>query len=119
MEKVFVYGTLKRNRGNNRCFYRVDNKSQFISEAKTKEKYALYSAGIPFVTDEEQVCEIHGEVFEVTTETLTGPLDGLEGHPNWYNRKKIPVVLNTGEETEAWLYFMKNPRGKLVETGIY
>jgi hypothetical protein len=33
------------------------------------------------------------------------PIDQLEGHPNWYERKQIPVVMKSGKVITAWLYF--------------
>lgn len=117
---VFVYGTLKRGFGNHHLL----NGSKFISQAITKEKYALYVSGIPFVIEDEPVSHIAGEVYEVDDKTLAR-LDHLEGHPDWYRRKSVDVSVNKDEGTgdarliEAWIYFFPKRQGTLVESGIF
>lgn len=113
--KVFVYGTLKKGFGNNYLL----RDSKFIGEATTVEKYALYISGIPFVTKDEKISHIQGEVFEVTKETLL-KLDSLEGHPNWYKREEIFVTLNKSKKKlKAWIYFNPTPGGTLEPSGSY
>ena len=114
MEKLFVYGTLKRGFGNHHYL----KTERYIGRAVTKEKYALYEAGIPCVVKNRPVCRIKGEVYEVTKETLRN-IDLLEGHPFCYRREKIPVILENGTRIEAWIYFYPHPQGKLNPTGIY
>jgi gamma-glutamylaminecyclotransferase len=114
---VFVYGTLKRGFGNHHLL----NGSKFIGQALTKEKYALYVSGIPFVIESEPVSQISGEVYEVDQKTLAR-LDRLEGHPDWYCRKMVYVSGNTnesGESLKAWIYFFPKRRGVIVESGIF
>ena len=41
-------------------------------------------------------------------------LDILEDHPDWYERKKVKVILENGEEIEAWLYFNEETEGRKV-----
>jgi len=111
---LFVYGTLKRGFGNHHFLQH----SHFIDTAHTKLKYALYVSGIPFVTEKVQVSRIYGEVYMVTEPTLKR-IDALEGHPVWYCRKLIPVLLDKGGEINAWLYFNDRPTGSLVSNGIF
>lgn len=111
--KVFVYGTLRKGYGNHVFL----EGSKFLGKAKTKEKYTMYARGIPFVSHEPMV-EITGEVYEVDDFTLNR-LDTLEGHPNWYIREKVPVILEDGTEVEAWLYFNDVEGGDIVPTGDY
>ncbi len=48
---------------------------------------------------------------------LLSRLDGLEGHPAWYRRRQIPIVLDgTGELCDAWVYLMPD---KSVRNGVY
>ena len=54
-----------------------------IGDGVTKNKYALYEAGIPYLVENEQVSKIKGEVYFVD-ETTFEILDSLEGHPSWY-----------------------------------
>ena len=61
MDKLFVYGTLKRGFP----LHRWMSRSEYIGKAETTQLMAMYSGGIPFVTDREQVSRIHGELFSV------------------------------------------------------
>lgn len=113
---VFVYGTLRKGFWNHRLLVR----SKFIGRARTKDKYKLTANGIPFVTDDEKICNIIGEVYEVDKKTLKS-LDFLEGHPIHYQRKMIPVVLEDGTEIDAWCYFYQFSTSgcEVIETGDY
>ena len=81
---------------------------------------AMYSGGIPFVTDREQVSRIHGELFSVDADTLRWT-DRVEGHPVHYTRRLTKVRTHDGEEHEAWLYFYDHELvyPHLVPTGSY
>jgi gamma-glutamylaminecyclotransferase len=48
---VFVYGTLQQGFSNHRYLAG----SKFLGRARTEKKYALYSAGLPFVIMTEPV----------------------------------------------------------------
>ena len=76
----------------------------------------MYSTGIPFLVEDEQVSKVKGELYFVD-ETTFEILDSLEGHPRWYERKLIPVIVE-GKEYTAWTYFNK-PAGKLIKSGDY
>lgn len=113
--KVFVYGTLKKGFRNHCLLAGAD----FLGKARTQEKYALYSTGIPFVVKEEKVSQIQGELYLVKVGTLE-VLDRIEGHPGWYCRKEVQILLNGQcSEVTAWLYFYPKPTGKLLSDGIY
>jgi gamma-glutamylaminecyclotransferase len=111
---LFVYGTLRHGFPNHHLL----EGAAFLGRAKTVEKYSLYAEGIPYVTRDGAISAVVGEVFEVDTETLER-IDRLEGHPHWYRREIIQVVIDGGTEIWAWLYFSSSPRGKLVESGDY
>jgi len=100
MNKVFVYGTLRKGRGN----YSILERSTFVGNAVTAIKYAMYVSGIPYVTELEHETNIVGEVYEVDEFTLNR-LDRLEGHPHFYERRKIEVFLEDGRKIKAFLYF--------------
>jgi len=114
MDFVFVYGTLRKGFGN----YRLLSDAEFIGNAKTKDKYIMYARGIPFVSKNFSQSHIVGEVYKVDKKTLRD-LDRLEGHPNWYYREKVPVILEDGKEIEAWIYFNDMENGHTVETGDF
>ena len=118
---LFVYGTLKRGRTNH---YLLQD-AVFVGEAVTKEKYAMYENVIPYVVKGKRVSPIKGEVYEVSLQTLK-KVDLLEGHPRFYKREKVKVVLiNSGKELNAWMYFWRNSAPdffdlvKLNPTGEY
>jgi gamma-glutamylcyclotransferase (GGCT)/AIG2-like uncharacterized protein YtfP len=114
-ENVFVYGTLRKDYWNHEYYLK---NSKFVGKGKTKEKYALYADMIPYVIENENISHIIGEVYCVDEETLK-KLDHLEGHPICYKRKKVFIILDSGEEITAWLYFYPEPYGVLVESGDY
>ena len=115
---VFVYGTLKRGFSNNRYLAG----SKFLGTARTKEKFALYSDGLPFLIMTESISEIHGELYQVDDLTLQ-ILDDLEGHPDWYRREQGEICLDDDSSQsgiEAWVYFSLNScGGKLIPSGVY
>ena len=116
MQKLFVYGTLKRGYHNN--FYLEGSK--FIGEDLTVNKYFMAVSGyIPFVFEDWMEHEfkgfIKGEVYLVDSFTLK-KIDRLENHPYDYRRKKVKLK----RFGEAWLYFyphfsIKDYDGYLVQ----
>jgi len=112
-ELVFVYGTLRRGHGNHVLL----QNSKFVDYGFTKDKYAMYHTGIPFVNEYEEVSNIFGEVYQVSGHVLE-MLDLLEGHPGWYERKKT-IVIGGKKRYRAWLYFNNTKEGELIESGDY
>lgn len=114
--EVFVYGTLKRGFGNHGYL----QSARFIATGRTKNKYALYVAGIPFVVKDNPVSNIFGEIYEVDDATLA-EIDSLEGHPHFYERQLVPIIADDEDQTSvvSWLYFYPAERGELVPSGIY
>jgi gamma-glutamylcyclotransferase (GGCT)/AIG2-like uncharacterized protein YtfP len=93
---------LKQGYGNHRLL----TEQEFIGYGTTVESYSMKCFGVPMVFDVDEAR--HGpvavEVYSVTKEQLTGPLDRLEGHPTFYCRKKINIRI--GNDThKCWLYF--------------
>ena len=120
MEKVFVYGTLKRGHGNHILL----KDSKCLGAGITENKYVMYSSGIPFVSKQFGLTRISGELYEVDELTLNS-LDMLEGHPTWYKREIVSVsyICNKGKmhKEKAWLYFNEQIPGnaQVSPTGIY
>tara|TARA_R110002012_G_scaffold322071_1_gene554529 strand:+ start:9438 stop:9857 length:420 start_codon:yes stop_codon:yes gene_type:complete len=123
---VFVYGTLKRGKSNNILM----RGSEYLGIGMTQEKYVMYEAGIPYVSDKFKLTNIVGELYKVDRHTLKA-LDNLEGHPIWYKRKEIEVdfledhIAKFNKENikpiTAWLYFNDDApvNAEVNETGIY
>lgn len=111
---LFVYGTLKRNFSNHHLL----KDSQYLGTGFTKERYAMYESGIPFVVKSEPVSSIHGELYQVDDTTLQR-LDRLEGHPDWYYREQVEILFASGQTITAWLYFNPEKTGTLNRSGVY
>lgn len=110
---LFVYGTLMSGFGNNVLL----RDQKLIGSGETVNDYTMYASRIPFVSDEKETSKIKGELWEVHPSRMPS-LDGLEGHPDWYQRKLVPITVD-GEEFQAWLYFNTDNRGNLIEDGDY
>lgn len=100
-ELVFVYGTLKRAYHNN---YLLDG-AQFLGTGMTVCRFPLVIRGLPYLLPYPMYGHhVSGEVYRVSRKRLH-LLDHLEGHPEWYRREKISVVIE-GIAMEAWTYFL-------------
>jgi gamma-glutamylcyclotransferase (GGCT)/AIG2-like uncharacterized protein YtfP len=111
---VFVYGTLRRGSWNHSLL----RTSRYVGKGRTRKRYALYADSVPYVVKGESVTQIAGEVYEVNDSMLKS-LDGLERHPDWYERELVAVVLEDGSDVIAWMYFYPKPRGNPVPSGDY
>lgn len=99
--KVAVYGTLKKGNGN---YYHYLNDSEFVGHGVTKDKYPLIVQSLPYLLDiKGDGTNVSVDVFNVSDSVLYD-LDKLEGHPQWYKRKQIPILVN-GSEVMCWVYF--------------
>ena len=56
----------------------------------------MFEAGVPFVHPRDARTHILGELWEVTDPVVIANLDKLEGHPEWYVRTSISVVVLDG-----------------------
>jgi len=119
----FVYGTLRVNQSNWRWALRDKTGVKHLGLARTRDKFALYSSGIPFVFKAPAVTRIMGDVFEVTNPNVIKNLDQLEGHQSGvmsgYHRETIPVIMENDMELTAWIYFyyLDQPHGRLIDSG--
>ncbi|CAH9016553.1 AIG2-like gamma-glutamyl cyclotransferase [Vibrio phage 275E43-1] len=92
---VAVYGSLRAGMGNHRVIEGAECKG-----TTTVSGWDLFSLGAyPFILEGEN--DLVVEVFEVDSENRQLRLDGLEGYPTFYDRKKVDT-----EFGEAWIYFM-------------
>jgi gamma-glutamylcyclotransferase (GGCT)/AIG2-like uncharacterized protein YtfP len=100
-----VYGTLKRGYGNNYlCKYAG---MPFISTGKTTESdFFLQGGGFPICRDGGSH-SVSVEVFAFKHFEQIEDIDRLEGHPEWYKRRKVPITLSNGEIVDAWMYIQE------------
>ena len=103
MDKIFVYGSLKKGCYNDRLM----KSSKFIDNG-TIENMILYSLGaFPAILPagkNEKAFAIKGEIYEVSSETLN-ILDKLEGNGYFYTRKLHTINTSNGT-LEAWVYIL-------------
>lgn len=105
---IAVYGTLKKGYSNNYSYLR---NAKHIGQGKTKDKYPLVVKGLPYLV--EQKGKGHNVVVDVykVSDVQLERIDALEGHPNWYERKQVPINVN-GKTHKCWVYF------NLAETNL-
>nr|XP_002737109.1 PREDICTED: putative gamma-glutamylcyclotransferase CG2811-like [Saccoglossus kowalevskii] len=119
--RVFVYGTLKRDKPNHFLMSNPENgKSQYIGEARSVDRWPLVIAtpfNIPFVLDKKGHGHIiQGELFDIDDEMLKS-CDKLEGHPKVYTREHFNVLnMSTGSQDTVWCYLMKNFKDELLNS---
>jgi len=94
MNRVFVYGTLKRGQRNSHYL----DEALFIGEFTTGKGYSMYR-----FDDYPAVCldgghAIQGEVYRLGDELLR-VLDELEQYPDYYQRIEIDTLYG-----RAWMY---------------
>ena len=127
---LFVYGTLRRDGANHALLAAC----RFVGAATTVERYALFVDGIPYLASAPAVHRVRGEVYAVDATTLA-EIDRLEGHPTWYERRPVSVVLDEAAraskatagrafaDAPAVLacdtYFNDRPSGVLSKNGDY
>lgn len=99
-DKVFVYGTLRVGECNNP----VMGASRHLGTTMTSDMMNMSGRGIPFIHFAPPTCNkkafVVGDLFEVPDVEHLRRMDGLEGHPDWYERHVI--YLQNGER--AWCY---------------
>lgn len=100
MTKVFVYGTLKKGRGNDRLL----NGAKFLGNARTTSgAYTMYQGGYPMVLA-DGLFHISGELYEVDNPKILESLDRLEGHPDFFHRHSVSVSDVHGQDHDAFMY---------------
>lgn len=109
---VFVYGTLKSGFPN----HRVLRGSRFVDDGYTRNRFFFANLGrFPAILQDENCTEfknlrkvvVHGEIYSVNDSTLKD-LDSLEGYPDLYTRKIIPITTYKGT-LNCWTYFLNVP----------
>jgi gamma-glutamylaminecyclotransferase len=120
MQRVFVYGTLKRGFPNH---VPVMEHARYLGRCRTLEAYPLVIGGrwfTPCLLDEPGAgCQVLGEEFEVDEATLTA-LDALEsvGKARGYHRVQIAVEdAQGGQQRPCWAYLKRRADVPEIHSG--
>lgn len=113
LEFLAVYGTLKYRASN---YFSYLQQSEYLGEAETVNKHPLIIDGLPYLLSKKgEGHHVDVDVFLVSKRTMED-VDQLEGHPQWYKRKKTKVKLKeTGDVVSAWTYF----NDTIEDSGVY
>ena len=123
MHQLFVYGTLRPPVGGPAAdthYYPrivdgvIDARPATLSNAELIDCGAYPALG-------PGDGEVRGDVLEVSEETLA-TADEIEGHPEFYTRRRTSVTLDDGSAVEAWVYWapeslVGNADRRLIPTG--
>lgn len=121
---VFVYGTLRRGFENpGRAI--LEEHARFLDEATTHGQLHDLGAYPAMLETPEDPGPVRGEAHELVREPERAleRLDRYEGaggrDPLPYERRKVPVELDTGDTIEAWTYVWteRPPEGSRIEGG--
>ena len=112
MNRVAVYGTLRKNQG----LYGSPLEGEiYLGDSKLPEDFELFNLGsFPCVSrvstplDTTVVCE----VYEIDDNVLA-VLDSIEGHPDFFKREHVEV---DGFGT-CWVYVLYGHNGVLIDSG--
>lgn len=109
--KVFVYGTLKKDHYNSRVFDYYE--AEYLGPVVTEDEYILGDVGYPYMFPED-VCEsgafltlgkkVLGDLWEIPNDQCLKSLDLFEGVPRHYTRELID--LSNG--SVAWAYLQRD-----------
>ena len=105
MTYVFVYGTLKKKKGNHHYL----RSAIYLGEAVTNEaSFTMFNGGFPFVSDHfpshERSGRIVGELYQVDSQETLDRLDQLEGVPVLYVKREVEVSALSGLPYTANIY---------------
>ena len=108
MERVFVYGSLKRGHYNHPLLDGCDFSGVFL----TQNNYVLMrGAGFPYLLKPQHATlyvprKVLGECYRVDQDTFQA-LDALESNGLFYQREKIELKhVHTLQTKTAWAYFL-------------
>lgn len=99
---IGVYGTLKKGYSNYHAHLRTET---YVGSGETVDKYPMVVKGIPYLIN--RVGDGHNvdiDLFLVDKDAMMD-IDMLEGHPNWYERKRVEVMTNKGNVFMPFVYF--------------
>ena len=100
---IGVYGTLKKGYSNYHAHLRD---AVYVGKSHTVEKYPLIIEGLPYLLNKPGVGHnVEIDLFLVDDRTELPDIDMLEGHPRWYERKRVEVETEKGNVFMPYVYF--------------
>ena len=117
IDKIFVYGTLRKGYGLNNVF---TNRASFLGSATCSNKIMYNLGAFPGVVHSTNKNDIvHGEVYQMyTPEETLNTLDRIEGVPFLYKRECAVVTYEDGSTEEVWIYIYNSKRSSRYEPQI-
>ena len=115
--KVFVYGTLRKNQGN----YLGTGLSKY-PHIGTEEAYLPFQmcdlGPFPALVRDDVTHPIVGDVFQVDADMMNR-LDILEGYPQMYDRMIVTLgQTDSHPPIHAWVYYMRDrPSDNIIDNG--
>ena len=123
INKIFVYGTLKRGFYNER-FIPDEMIAKKWTAGVNADLYTVKNASFPALINLDSGNIVIGELYEIEhgyLNTVIEKCDYLEGHPVFYKRTIVDVIDENSEIHQAYTYVFlhKDKVGELIESGIF
>ena len=109
IEKVAVYGTLKRGF---RANYMMGGVGNLVGKGLTKPTYNMTDVGFPMIEACDKGSRVRVEVYKRPD---WDTLDSYEGVPHLYGRRVVQIEMDDGEVEDAYIYEATDIRGPVVE----
>ena len=123
MNKIFVYGTLKKHHPN----FKIISSGVFcgVGRLPKSNNFRMVSMGsFPALIQagNNTPQEINGEIWDVDDDVFKN-VDYLEGYPTFYNRDKYIILDSKDNEHTCWTYFLPEDKHtdqlKNVQGGLW
>lgn len=123
MPRLFVYGTLRSPVGgppeDTQYHGRIADGIESAAPALLDNAVLIDCGSYPALGPGDGV--VRGEVFTISDDVLA-VADGIEGHPDFYERRVETVAMVDGSTVEAWVYWAPDsllnvPGGSTIESG--
>ena len=104
--KVFVYGTLQRNRGNHHYLANAT----YLGEAVTDSTFEMVDVGFPIMRPSatRKARQVKGQLFDIGNDTATlAALDRLEGVDRGFYERVLGYVMCNGRRRRAAYYISR------------
>jgi gamma-glutamylcyclotransferase (GGCT)/AIG2-like uncharacterized protein YtfP len=102
--KLFVYGTLQHGKSRNYLLKGLEYEKAILLNYK---KITPPSLNFPFIIRDDS-SRVIGEVYYGLSQNLIHQIDMIEREGELYNRIKVRITLNSGEEVDVFTYYPSN-----------